>query len=366
MEQDLNRFKNIVKGKIKEGLRKYISSGELIGKQGKNIVRIPVPHIDIPRFIFGSNQGGVGQGDGEVGDVISKGQPSPGEGQGKAGKDPAEHILEVDLSLEELADIIGEELELPNIQEKGKKNIATKRYRYTGLHTVGSESLRHFKKSYLQALKRMISLGDYDPDDPVVIVEKRDRRYRTYNEIIEPEANAAIIYIMDVSGSMGEEQKEIVRLESFWIDMWLRKQYKGVERRYIIHDAAAKEVDEHTFYHTRESGGTLISSAYKVCQNLISKFYSPSEWNIYVFQFSDGDNWSGNDTAECMDILKYNVFPAVNMFAYGQVESRYGSGQFMKDLEKAFGKEHQALVLSHIKGKDDIMDSIKEFLGKGK
>ena len=74
-----------------------------------------------------------------------------------------------------------------------------------------------------------------------------------------------MIYLMDVSGSMTDEQKEIVRTEAFWIDTWLSSQYDGIETRYIIHDAVAKEVDEHTFYHTRESGGTRISSAYKAC-----------------------------------------------------------------------------------------------------
>jgi uncharacterized sporulation protein YeaH/YhbH (DUF444 family) len=98
--------------------------------------------------------------------------------------------------------------------------------------------------------------------------------------------------MMDVSGSMGDEQKEIVRAESFWIDTWLRTQYKGIEVRYIIHDAVAREVDRDTFFHTRESGGTMISSAYKLCRDLIKSDYPPSAWNIYPFHFTDGDNWS--------------------------------------------------------------------------
>ncbi len=82
--------------------------------------------------------------------------------------------------------------------------------------------------------------------------------------------------MMDVSGSMGDEQKEIVRIESFWIDTWLRKQYKGLETRFIIHDAVAREVDRDTFFHTRESGGTMISSAYKLCARS-SRMTTPSE-----------------------------------------------------------------------------------------
>ena len=107
-----------------------------------------------------------------------------------------------------------------------------------------------------------------------------------------PATNAVIIYMMDVSGSMGDEQKEIVRIESFWIDTWLRKQYKGLETRFIIHDAVAREVDRDTFFHTRESGGTMISSAYKLALEMIEARLPACEWNIYPFHFSDGDNWS--------------------------------------------------------------------------
>ena len=89
---------------------------------------------------------------------------------------------------------------------------------------------------------------------------------------------AVVIYMMDVSGSMGDEQKEIVRIESFWINAWLKKHYKGLETRFIIHDAAAKEVDEDTFFKTSESGGTLISSAYKLTQEIIERdFYITCE-----------------------------------------------------------------------------------------
>ena len=170
--------------------------------------------------------------------------------------------------------------------------------------------------------------------------------------------------MMDVSGSMGDEQKEIVRIESFWIDTWLRANYKGLETRYIIHDAVAREVDRETFFHTRESGGTMISSAYKLCRDIMDAEYDSGSWNIYPFHFSDGDNWSADDTRTCVSLLKGEVLPKVNQFAYGQVESPYGSGQFIKDLREAFdGVENVAL--SEIANKDAIYNSIKDFLGKG-
>ena len=365
MESDLNRFRKIVRGKVKKELRRFISSGDLIGRQGKKTVTIPLPRIDIPHFQFGSGeQGGVGQGDGEVGDSVGQGDPQPG--QGEAGEGEGQHSLEVDVTLEELAQILGEELQLPNIENKGKKNIEDKQYKYTGVLRQGPESLKHFKRTYKEALKRSISVGTYDADNPIIIPIKEDKRFRSYKVTHQPVANAVIVYMMDVSGSMGDEQKEIVRLTSFWLDTWLTTQYEGLERRYIIHDATAREVDQNTFYKTKESGGTLISSAYRLALKLIEDHYPASDWNIYLFHFSDGDNWSGNDTAECMKLLETTLLPASNLFCYGQVESRYGSGQFLRDLQKHFGENSNKITLAQIKDRDAIVDAIKVFLGKGK
>ncbi|HPM41754.1 MAG TPA: DUF444 family protein, partial [bacterium] len=145
-----------------------------------------------------------------------------------------------------------------------------------------------------------------------------------------------------------------------------RSQYEGVDVRYIIHDAVAREVDRETFFHTRESGGTIISSAYKLFLKIVEEHYNPAEWNIYPFHFSDGDNWSGNDTEECLNLLSTHIMPISNVFCYGQVESEYGSGQFMKDLEERFPPPQEKLITSKIPNREAILDSIKTFLGKGK
>jgi len=365
IDQDHSRFRNIVRGRIRQNLRKYISKGELLGRQGKDIVSIPIPHIDIPKLRFGDKQqGGVAQGDGEPGDALS-GSPQDGDGEGKAGDQAGDHPLEVELTLDELADILGEELELPNIENKGKSAIVDKKDRYVGVRNVGPNSLRHFKRTFRSALRRQIALGTYDPKRPVIIPTRDDMRYKSWKTEEEPVANAVIIYMMDVSGSMGDEQKEIVRIESFWIDTWLRKQYKDIATRFIIHDAAAREVDRVTFFRTRESGGTMISSAYRLAAEMIERDYPSEQWNIYPFHFSDGDNWSVDDTLLCVDILKKLLLPVSNVFCYGQVDSPYGSGQFIKDLKEHFSDDEQ-LITSEINDRDAIVESIREFLGKGK
>lgn len=364
IDRDLRRFKKIVRGVIKKELRKYMSTGELVGKKGKNVVSIPIRQIELPTFRHETRKrGGVGQGEGEPGQPIGAGEGE--EGSGEAGDAPGRHMLEVDVSLDELAEIMAEELELPNIQPKSKQSIEAEAGRYTTISQSGPESLRHFKRTFKEALKRQIASGTYDRNRPVIIPVKEDRRYRARKTIRLPETNAVIVYIMDVSGSMGDEQKEIVRNESFWINMWLQTQYKGLETRYVVHDAEAHEVDEHTFFHTRESGGTRISSAYVLCTELIDEHYPPDEWNIYVFHFSDGDNWGGGDTQICLKTLDEKLLPEVNLFCYGQVASPYGSGAFIKDLRSNF-EEVENLVLSEINSRDEIYDSIKAFLGKGK
>jgi uncharacterized sporulation protein YeaH/YhbH (DUF444 family) len=365
IRKDHARFREIVRGKIRKNLKKYISSDELIGRHGKETVSIPIPQIDIPRFRFGSEEtGGVGQGQGEEGDPLSQ-NGEPGDGAGQAGSDEGQHVVEVDIKLEELAEMLGEELELPRVEPKGQEAIETLKNKYTGIRPVGPEGLRSFKRTYRRALLRQIASDTYNPDNPIIIPIRDDRRYRSFQVESQPRSKAVIIYMMDVSGSMGDEQKEIVRIESFWIDTWLRSQYKGIESRYIIHDAASREVDRDTFFSTKESGGTMISSAYKLCIDIIEKDYPPGEWNIYPYHFSDGDNWSSDDTKTCIELLEERVIPFTNVFSYGQVESPYGSGQFIKDLREHFG-ENEDVITSEIKNKEAIMQSIKDFLGKGK
>jgi len=355
IERDVKRFKQIVRGIIKKEFRKYLTESELIGKQGKHLVSIPLPQIEIPRFRYGAKEaGGVGQGEGEAGDAVD----------GAPGTAPGEHILEAEVDLDELAEILGEELELPRIQPKGRRTIPVEKARYSNVRRVGPESLRHFKRTFREALKRQIAMGHYDPDNPVIVPIREDRRYRSWHVREIPESNAVILFCMDVSGSMGDQQKEIVRIASFWIDTWLRSQYKNLDNVYLIHEAFAKEVDPHTFYHLREAGGTRISTAYELVSTIIDSRFPPESWNAYLFHFSDGENGDNRDTEICMELLRDDLLPKLNLFCFGQVRSSYGGGRFKSDLEEALPGQEK-MVTAEIRDKDEIYDAIKRFLGKG-
>ena len=361
IDKDHQRFRRIVKGKIREDLRKFLTRSELLGREGRKYISIPIRGVDIPHFRYGdNNDSGVGRGDGKAGDAVS------GDGgAGPGGEQEGQHILEVDVSLDELAEILGEELKLPRIQPKGKHRLTAERDRYSGVRQSGPESLRHFKRTFRRALRRQIMSGLYNPDAPRIIFERRDKVYRSWKTILNPQSNAVIIYMMDVSGSMGDEQKELVRLEAFWIDAWLRKNYHGIESRYIVHDVRAAEVDRETFFRIREDGGTRISSAFRLARELIEHRYAPSEWNVYLFHFSDGDNSSESDSRECCAIMREHLLPVLNLFGYCQVASAYGSGNFINVVHEHLSGT-DAVLTSRVNTKDDIYDSIKTFFSAGR
>lgn len=363
IRQDQARFLEIVRGRIKQDLGRYVQQGELLARRGKDLVSIPLPVVELPRLRFGERQrGGVGQGEGEPGQPLDA---AAGPGGGPAGQAPGEHPLELELTLDELADLVGEALALPRLRPRGAQQTEAARPRYTGLVPSGPEPLRHFRRTYQQALRRQLATGAYDPRRPVVVPERADRRYRARREAPHPEARAVILYLMDVSGSMGDDQKALVRTTAFWIETWLRRHYRGLVIRYLTHDAAAREVDRDTFFRSKEAGGTVISSAYLLALRIIEADYGGGSWNVYPFHFSDGDNSSADDTRLCLDLLRSRILPACNLFCYGQVESPYGTGQFLRDLREAMGRRPD-VAAAEIAGREGILGAIRSFLGTGR
>ena len=365
IESDHARFREIVRGRIRADLRKYLSTSELLARRGEHTVSVPIPQVELPRLRFGDNhKRGVGQGQGKQGDPL-EGALQPGDGEGAATEQAGQHAIEVEVDLGELALMLGRELELPFIQPKGRREIPAAGGRYTGVRTQGPDSLRHLRRTYKQALRRAIASGTWDAAKPALLPEPADFRYRARKAAPVPDSSAVVFHLMDISGSMGREQKEIVRIKAFWIDTWLRSQYQNLEVVYIVHDAAARIVDQDAFFHLRESGGTKISSAYELCLAQIAEKYRPEDWNIYPFHYSDGDNWSARDTDRCVSLLRDELVPRVNQFCYGQVKSAYGSGQFKKDLDDRL-RDEERVVTASVADREGIPAAIRAFLGKGR
>jgi len=355
IEQDVNRFKDIVKGRVKSDLKRFVSSSDLIGQQGAKSIRIPISSINIPRFTFGS-PGGSGMGPGNEGDPF--GQPGKGKpGEGKAGDEKGEHDFSMEFTPDELAQILIDQLQLPDLQDKGKGKVAAEKNKYNQISRVGNDGLRHTKRTYLEALKRQISTGSYNPSNPTVIPTKPDYRYKTFSTKEKPEINAAVFNIIDVSGSMGEEQRQMVKTIVFWTDLLLRHAHKDIENVFIIHDTEAQAVSREDFFSASSGGGTKITSAYKLCADIIESNFPFSDWNNYVFQYSDGDTYA--DEKECIELLNERLIPNTNMIAYGQVRSQGGSGQYIDWLKANDSK----VVLAQIDSVDDTMKTIGTFFG---
>lgn len=326
IEEDHKDFIDVVSGRLRKALKKFIKSGQIIksrGKRGK--VSITIPKIDIPQILYGDGGNGAGRGKGKDGDVIDKGKKK-GNGNG-ASQDEGEGIT-VNIDLETVLRFMQDELELPNLKPKVNDTFDEIKIKYNNISLVGPESLRHNRRTFIEALKRQCADGSINELEivpgikhPVKTIKpiKRDKRYRQYREIKIPSSNALIVYARDGSGSMDQTKCDIVSDMAWWIDVWIKRFYKRVERLFVWHDSIAMEVDEEKFYNYRYGGGTTCSSALKFVAKQFENRYPPQKWNIYVFYFSDGDNW-GDDNQIFIDTLKES-FPEkdVNLVGITQI-----------------------------------------------
>jgi len=226
--------------------------------------------------------------------------------------------LEVEVELAELAEMMGDELELPNIEPRGSKQLTTEGGRYTGIRAAGPRSLRHSRRTFRRALKRTIAGGDWDPSDPRVIPIGDDERFRARRTHPEPESSAVIFHMMDVSGSMGEREKDLAKRFFILLHLFLKRRYKRIDVIFVRHTHEAKEVDEQTFFYSRETGGTEVSTALTEMLKIVRDRYPPSEWNIYAAQASDGENYA-SDADRCIELLGGEVMPLCQYYAYVEI-----------------------------------------------
>lgn len=362
--KDLERFKKIVRGEIRKNLKELIERGEIVGQKGGDVIKIPLKSIRIPQFRYDHRQaGGIGAGAGEIGEPV---HIEPSE-DGQPGQGPGPHFREVEIELRELAEILGEELELPRIQPKGHKHVLHGDEEYQDVSTVGPQSLLMKRRAYQKGLLRQLLMNPTPAAETIIVTPiKEDFRYLYGQPSEAPEANCVIVFMRDASGSMSGEKTEIIRQENWWIDLWLRMNYKNVDRVYILHDYEALEVKEDDFYNLSTGGGTRISSAYELCDKVIDRRYHPEHWNIYAFHFSDGENWIGDTESACAPLLRDQLLPKVNLFCYGQVTlGRRSPGLHLVKLKERL-EDQENLVTSIISSREDILQSIKEFLGKGR
>ncbi|MDB5082025.1 MAG: yhbH [Chloroflexi bacterium] len=355
---DQQRHKEKIKEAIKKNLADIVSEENIILSDGKKTIKVPVRSLDEYRFRYDFNQQqGVGQGDGDskVGDVIGQGQPQPGQGKGKeAGDQPGIDYYEAEVTLDELAAYIFEDLGLPNLEEKKQAEIESEAVRFTDIRKKGIMANLDKKRTILENLKRNAAKGHAHFGD----IKDDDLRFKTWEPEIKFQSNAVVFAMMDVSGSMGDFEKYIARSFYFWMVRFLRTKYTKVNIVFISHHTEAKEVTEEEFFNKGESGGTQVSSAYELALQIIKERYNPADWNIYPFHFSDGGNlpW---DNDRCVDLVQ-KFIGICNLFGYGEIRETHYS--LMSTLLSAYGRiDNKKFVSVTISDKSEVYPALRKF-----
>jgi sporulation protein YhbH len=358
---DQARHKRKVKEAIRQNLADIVSEESIITSDGKKIVRVPIRTLEEYRFRFDpNNQKNVGQGDGDskVGDVLERyGQQGQGPGQGKqAGDQPGIDYYEAELTVDELAGMIFEDLSLPNLEEKRLQELESTTVRFTDIRKSGPFANLDKRRTIRENIKRNAKGGDARFGG----LKNDDLRFKTWERSIHRESNAVVLAMMDVSGSMGTFEKYVSRAFYYWMVQFLRTKYDKVEIVFIAHHTEAKEVTEEEFFTRGESGGTKASSAYQLALDLVADRYQPDRWNIYPFHFSDGDNWP-SDNELCLRLMT-ELIDKCNQFGYGEI--RQGRYSYQSTLMHTFERiDNPKFLTVTIGDKADVYPALRSFFG---
>jgi uncharacterized sporulation protein YeaH/YhbH (DUF444 family) len=416
--EDRRRHKELVEGSIKKNIGNIIAEESIIGQSGNKKIKIPIRGIKEYSFIYGKNIKGAASGDGDEkhGDVVGEDLEGKNSGTGGAGDKEGEDIYETEITIEELVNYLFDDLKLPDIDRKKLSDLeAEKGFRNLGYQKKGIPPRLAKRRSVVEKIKRRQiyrrSLDEPDGTDkntldgedmgyfPLTeerpehfpfteekpghfpLTEERperfpfteekperfpftedDLRYRRLKETHRKDFNAVVLCIMDVSGSMDQTKKYMARSFYFLLYQFLRLRYSHIEIVFIAHTTTAKEVGELEFFHKGESGGTYISSGYEKALEIIEQRYNSSNWNIYAFHCSDGDNWT-EDNKKAVE-LAARLCEVCNLFGYGEiVPGYYYAGSTVKS-EYLKNIRADNFVIVTITKKEDIVAGLKRLLEK--
>ena len=367
---DRQRHRQKVREAVRENIADLIAEESIIGKNKDRVIKVPIRGVKEYRFIYGENASGVGQGDGnsEKGQVIGK-TDGTGQGQGedKAGDQPGVDYYETDVTLEELIEIMFEDLELPDMERKILREVLSDRIsKRKGFRKAGIRIRLDKKRTVKSRIKRRLATTRQDDDqtdeEERFPFRKEDLVYRHLVEDVRPESNAAVLCIMDTSGSMDTLKKYLARSFFFMLYQFVCTKYRNVEIAFIAHHTEGKEVTEEEFFYKGESGGTFISSGYTKALEVIQARYHPSLWNLYAFHCSDGDNFDSDNPAALK--AAQELCELCNLFGYGEIKplgSRYYESSMLNIFRRLEADNFQTVLIER---KEDIWPSFKTFMSK--
>jgi sporulation protein YhbH len=376
---DRLRHREKVRESIRENISDIIAEESIIGKNKDKIIKVPLRGIKEYRFVYGENSPGAAEGDGNAqpGQVVGKtGKDGQGQGDGKAGDRPGVDYYETDVTLDELIEIMFEDLELPNLERRALREVETDRFaKRKGYRHVGIRVRLDKRRTARQRVKRVLATrhnrvtqGLEAPKNQDGTEKRRfpfhqdDLRYKHLETDVREESNAAVICIMDTSGSMDTMKKYLARSFFFLLYQFISTRYRNVEIVFVAHHTEANEVTEDEFFHKGEAGGTFISSGYQKALDIISERYHPSLWNLYAFHCSDGDNFDSDNPAALKAAKELSEI--CNLFGYGEIKplgSRYYESSMLNVFRRLDAPNFQAVLIER---KEDIWPSFKAFLSK--
>lgn len=367
IEQDVGLFRAKLRQVIKDkGMKKYLATRELFGRQGQTPVSIPIPELEHPHFRHGHNVRGIGQGEGQEGNVIVGPEP---------GTEPGTFVLEDSELRHLLLELLLEDVELPYLVPSVQGNIETPTNRSRGLQEP-KRGRPVMPVSYKRALRRVpeiaeaFTFGDErvktDALTHVFAVMESDKaaRYHSAKPVPQPFAQADVFYMLDTSGSMTFEKKERARIISSWLSEALVNKYQNrVLEYWFTQEVGAHAVDKETALHTRESGGTNIAKAYSTLQRFIRKdprLNDPSV-NRYFGHFTDGEDTVHKETVE---VFEKGLLPVLRVAWYAWLPGTTFQDKKLRDRFQELNKEGKPVIVANVESDDDIGLAVAAFIGK--
>lgn len=401
--ENRQRLLKRIDGQIKKALPDIVKGTNVKDlTSSKERVKIPVKGIGEPQFTYDKDTGDkemVHPGNKEYseGDLIKKpkGGGGGGSGQGKGSNDPSvsEDEFTVSISREEFLDYFFAELELPDLVKNHLNSLVDFKQKRAGYSNYGNPSRLNITGSYKNSMARRMAVGLFfdkkikeieeklktETDSSVIealekeldklkkmkmsvsFMEEVDLKYNNFEKVSVPVTSAVMFCIMDVSGSMGELEKDISKRFFMLLYMFLTKQYEKIEMVFVRHHTSAKEVSEDEFFNSKESGGTVVVTALELMSKIIRERYSEG-WNIYAAQASDGDVWDSSDANDCYKILDSDILSKVQYMIYIEI-CRSKEGDLWNKYSTLKNK-HKNFEIGRINGVGEIWKVFQDFFKK--
>lgn len=358
---DQRRHLEKIRDALKKRLPDLITDESIITSNGGDLVKVPIRSLEQYKFRYAPWQGDrVGQdhGEGRPGDVLGSrpkagNEAGPGAEPSAPGDMPGIDYVEAEVSVDDIAGLLFEELGLPYLKPKPLASMPEPAWEFKDISPKGLLGNLDKRRSLRQNIMRNARAGR----PGVGGWREEDLRFKTWVDEPRPEDNAVVIAMRDISGSMGDFKKLMARTFAFWMLKFLRTRYRAVNVAFLVHHTQAREVSEEEFFQLGESGGTKVSAVYQLCQELVQTRYAPERWNIFPIHFSDGDNWSDADNRRTVDILEA-ILPAVNVFGYVEIREGGYTSTLMTALARIHHPRFHALTITH---KDDVYPALRAF-----